>query len=223
MRSQCSPKDHLLDLDGVEIAVRCWGPEDGIPVLALHGWLDNAASFDRLAPLLDGCFVVAPDLAGHGRSDHRRDDSGYYLWEHAEDMLAVVDSLGLGHFHVLAHGMGTGIASLLAALTSSIASMVFLDGMGAPFTVAEDDRVAHLARAYRLKRMVRAAVCKVLPSLAGASSMTWIPRSRNGATGSMAICPPRPHGCWPSATCCRWARAIAGATTRAWCCPNPCP
>ncbi|MBA6115266.1 alpha/beta hydrolase [Pseudomonas putida] len=155
MRSQCSPKDHLLDLDGVEIAIRTWGPEDGIPVLALHGWLDNAASFDRLGPLLDGCFVVAPDLVGHGRSEHRRQDSGYYLWEHAEDMLAVAESLGLARFHVLAHGMGSGIASLLAAMTSGIASMIFLDGMGAPFTVAEDDRVQHLARAYRLKRMVR--------------------------------------------------------------------
>ncbi len=155
MRSLCSPKDHLLDLDGIEIAVRTWGAEDGIPVLALHGWLDNAASFERLAPMLDGCFVVAPDLVGHGRSDHRRHDSGYYLWEHAEDMLAVTDSLGLSQFHVLAHGMGTGVASLLAAMTSGIVSMTFLDGMGAPFTVAEDDRVQHLARAYRLKRMVQ--------------------------------------------------------------------
>ena len=40
-------------------------------------------------------------------------------------------------------------------MTSGIASMTFLDGMGAPFTVAEDDRVQHLARAYRLKRMVQ--------------------------------------------------------------------
>nr|WP_314617531.1 alpha/beta fold hydrolase [uncultured Pseudomonas sp.] len=155
MRSPFSPKDHLLDLDGIEIAVRCWGPQDGMPVLALHGWLDNAASFERLAPMLEGCFVVAPDLVGHGRSDHRRHDSGYYLWEHAEDMLAVAESLGLGQFHVLAHGMGTGIASLLAAMSSGIASMIFLDGMGAPFTVAESDRVQHLARAYRLKRMVQ--------------------------------------------------------------------
>lgn len=155
MRSPCSPKDHLLDLNGIEIAVRTWGPEDGIPVLALHGWLDNAASFERLAPLLDGCFVVAPDLVGHGRSDHRRHDSGYYLWEHAEDMLAVTDSLGLAQFHVLAHGMGSGIASLLAAMTSSIASMIFIDGMGAPFTVSEGSRVEHLARAYRLKRMLQ--------------------------------------------------------------------
>ncbi|MBK4997909.1 alpha/beta fold hydrolase [Pseudomonas sp. S31] len=155
MHSRLGPRDHLLDLNGIEVAVRTWGPEDGIPLLALHGWLDNAASFERLAPMLDGCFVVAPDLVGHGRSDHRRHDSGYYLWEHAEDMLAVTDSLGLTQFHVLAHGMGTGIASLLAAMTSGIASMTFLDGMGAPFTVADDDRVQHLARAYRLKRMVQ--------------------------------------------------------------------
>ncbi|WP_194791456.1 alpha/beta fold hydrolase [Pseudomonas sp. UFMG81] len=147
-------KDHLLDLDGIEVAVRTWGREDGIPVLALHGWLDNAASFERLAPLLEGCFVVAPDLIGHGRSDHRRDDSGYYLWEHAEDMLAVVERLGWGRFHVLAHGMGSGIASILAALTSAIASMQFLDGMGAPFTVADGERVEHMARAFRLKRLV---------------------------------------------------------------------
>ncbi|MGE8168674.1 alpha/beta fold hydrolase [Pseudomonas putida] len=155
MHSRFGPRDHLLDLNGIEVAVRTWGPEDGIPLLALHGWLDNAASFERLAPMLEGCFVVAPDLVGHGRSDHRRHDSGYYLWEHAEDMLAVTESLGLAQFHVLAHGMGSGVASLLAAMTSGIASMIFLDGMGAPFTVADDDRVQHLARAYRLKRMVQ--------------------------------------------------------------------
>ena len=39
-----------------ELAVRSWHVDaasaDAVPVLAVHGWLDNAASFDPLAPLL---------------------------------------------------------------------------------------------------------------------------------------------------------------------------
>ena len=106
MRSQCSPKDHLLDLDGVEIAVRCWGPEDGIPVLALHGWLDNAASFERLAPLLDGCFVVAPDLAGHGRSDQPAKGNDMDTW--ADDLADLLDKLDVKDATLVGHSTGGG-------------------------------------------------------------------------------------------------------------------
>ena len=66
--------------NGFKLAVRIWGDPDACPQcpqhrwLALHGWADNAASYDRLAPmmLLEGATaVVAVDFAGHGRSDHR--------------------------------------------------------------------------------------------------------------------------------------------------------
>ena len=34
------------------MAAKVWGSPDGIPVLGLHGWMDNAATFDGIAPLL---------------------------------------------------------------------------------------------------------------------------------------------------------------------------
>ncbi len=53
-----------LSLGHIELAAHLFGPEDGLPVIALHGWLDNANSFARLAPQLKGLRLVALDLAG---------------------------------------------------------------------------------------------------------------------------------------------------------------
>ncbi len=46
------------------------GAEGTPKVLALHGWLDNAASFVPLAAQLADIDLVAPDLPGHGHSAH---------------------------------------------------------------------------------------------------------------------------------------------------------
>lgn len=55
-----------LSLPHIELAAHLFGPEDGLPVIALHGWLDNANSFARLAPKLQGMRIVALDMAGTG-------------------------------------------------------------------------------------------------------------------------------------------------------------
>ena len=64
------------------------GGSSGSPVLALHGWLDNSASFDRLAPLLPGLRLVALDLPGHGRSEHRAASAAYHFVDWVADVLA---------------------------------------------------------------------------------------------------------------------------------------
>ncbi len=126
--------------DGFSIAAKVWGDPNKTPVIALHGWLDNANTFDKIASLLpDNICLVALDMAGHGKSDHRRQDSSYYLWDYAIDVLKVADLLKWKNFSVLAHSLGTGVASIIAgAMNERVDKLIFIDGLGAPFVSRND-------------------------------------------------------------------------------------
>ena len=117
-------------VDGLTIAGVAWGPADGHPVLALHGWLDNAASFEVLAPLLEGCRVVALDLTGHGLSDHRSGDASYLIWDDIPQLLRVIRQLGWPRCTILGHSRGAMIATLLAAaMPDHVDALITLDGL----------------------------------------------------------------------------------------------
>ena len=62
------PRPCYWDVDGLQMAGLRWGTPGARPLLALHGWLDNAQSFTPLAPHLSQFDFVALDLTGHGRS-----------------------------------------------------------------------------------------------------------------------------------------------------------
>jgi pimeloyl-ACP methyl ester carboxylesterase len=47
-----------------------WGDKNVQPVVGLHGLLDNAATFDKLAPLLETPSFLSLDAPGHGKSSH---------------------------------------------------------------------------------------------------------------------------------------------------------
>lgn len=104
-----------LPIPGLTLAAKAWGPADGPRVLALHGWQDNAGTFDLLAPLLPGLRIVALDLTGHGLSDHRAHGLAYSFLDWVVDTHAALDTLGWDDCCILAHSLGAGIANALAA------------------------------------------------------------------------------------------------------------
>ncbi|MGM0783381.1 MAG: alpha/beta fold hydrolase [Pseudomonadota bacterium] len=122
------------------LAALAWGEREAPTWLALHGWLDNAASFTRLAPLLVerlGIRVVAIDFAGHGESAHRAGD--YALWDYCHDVLDAADELGIERLTLLAHSMGAGVACLTAsALPERVMRLLLIDGLGALTTPAAE-------------------------------------------------------------------------------------
>ncbi len=138
------------------LAARVWGEPGGQPVIALHGWLDNAGSFDLIAPLLPGCEIVALDLAGHGRSGARSVDASYNLWQDVGDLLDVLEELGWQRVTLLGHSRGAAISMLFAAtFPERVDRLVLLEG-GLPLTGEEDGAPENLARALLDRRALRA-------------------------------------------------------------------
>lgn len=113
--------------------LRC-GRQGGDPWLFLHGWLDNAAAFVPMLPLLyaqlgPDAELVAIDMAGHGQSDHS--DGGYVLTDYAADALLVADALGWARFSLVGHSLGGYAASVAAATQPDrIVRLVMLDISG---------------------------------------------------------------------------------------------
>ncbi|NIF18348.1 alpha/beta hydrolase [Pantoea sp. Cy-639] len=136
-----------LALGHIELAAHLFGPADGLPVIALHGWLDNANSFARLAPQLAGLRIVALDLAGHGYSQHRPVGAGYALADYAHDVLRVAEQLGWQRFGLLGHSLGAIIAVQLAgALPERVSHLALIDGVIPP-TLSEQDAAERLGTA----------------------------------------------------------------------------
>ncbi|MEV4319876.1 alpha/beta hydrolase [Actinocrispum sp. NPDC049592] len=101
-----------------------FGPADGRPLLALHGLTGHGARWRRFAAThLPGWRVIAPDLRGHGGSTW---NPPWTLETFAQDVLAVLDDLGLGPVPVMGHSFGGAIAVYLARLAPDRISKVIL-------------------------------------------------------------------------------------------------
>ncbi|MFT6482914.1 MAG: pimeloyl-ACP methyl ester carboxylesterase [Candidatus Azotimanducaceae bacterium] len=119
----------ILDIGYLKVAAKLWGPESGQPTIALHGYLDNANSFDMIAPHLSGLRICAMDFAGHGLSEHRRHGELYSGLNDIRDILAVADQFGWKTFNVLGHSMGAEIGSQLAGLfPERVEKLICIDG-----------------------------------------------------------------------------------------------
>jgi len=150
MQPPCFPHDPTevtlsLPNRGLTVTGLRWDrPGSLTPILALHGWLDNAASFRPLAPLLDDRTLVALDLPGHGRSDHKTPPAFYHFVDWPYDVLAAADALGWERFVVLGHSMGAGIAAVLAAMVPHrVEALMMIEGFG-PLTASPEEQIQRM-------------------------------------------------------------------------------
>ena len=110
----------VVETELLRIAFETGGPEDGRPLLLLHGWPDDVRGWRQVAPRLHarGWRTVAPYLRGFGPTRFHaaqtiRDGRGVAL---AQDAIDLADALRLETFAVVGHDWGARAAYILAAL-----------------------------------------------------------------------------------------------------------
>jgi 3-oxoadipate enol-lactonase len=121
-----------VEANGVRLAYEVSGPVDGPPLLLLHALGEDRTSWRAVATALaaDGWRVHAPDLRGHGASEH----PGTYSFELLrDDVLGFLDALGLRRVTVVSHSLGAMTASLVAMARPDAVRRLVLEEGPLPF------------------------------------------------------------------------------------------
>ncbi|HYN95577.1 MAG TPA: alpha/beta hydrolase, partial [Pilimelia sp.] len=101
-----------IDVGGVQLACRTWGPPGAPPAVLLHSGSSDGSTWASLAGDLAGRWrCIAPDLRGHGGSDWPAE---YSLELMRDDVAALADALDLDRFAVVGHSLGAVVGYLIA-------------------------------------------------------------------------------------------------------------
>jgi pimeloyl-ACP methyl ester carboxylesterase len=107
-----------VDSSGVNLNVEISGPDDGRPVLLLHGFPDSGRLWSSQAGALSsaGYRVIVPDQRGYGQSDKPAEVDAYNIILLAADVAAILDQVGVEKAAIVGHDWGAAVGWTAASL-----------------------------------------------------------------------------------------------------------
>ena len=104
-----SGEDGYLTIHGLRHHYIRWGDPGNDPVVLLHGLMNNARYWEHIAvELAKTHSVYAPDLRGHGESEHA--PGAYLVWAFAMDLRGFIEEMDFEAFDLIAHSIGSRVA-----------------------------------------------------------------------------------------------------------------
>ncbi|HEX6244116.1 MAG TPA: alpha/beta hydrolase, partial [Polyangiales bacterium] len=165
---------------------RVAGPEDGVPVLLLHGFPQTSMQWRAQIEALAGAGyrVVAPDQRGYSPGARPRDVESYRALLLAQDAIGIADALHWTRFHLVGHDWGAGIAWIVGVIAPQrLLSIVPIsvphpDGFAKARAVPDSCQAA--ASTYMQDLIAADAEARVL-----AADAAWLRRAYRGLPDSL--------------------------------------
>ena len=126
-----------VDVSGVGLEVAVTG--EGQPLVLLHGFPDSGRLWRNQVPALAaaGLRVIVPDLRGYGASDKPDGAEPYRMTSLVNDVLGVLDRLGIERSHLVGHDWGAALAWVTAALVPERVDHLVALSVGHPSSFRE--------------------------------------------------------------------------------------
>ncbi|NNJ48191.1 MAG: alpha/beta hydrolase [Acidimicrobiia bacterium] len=111
------------------------GPEDGVPVVFLQGNMSSATWWEEtMLALPAGYRGIAPDLRGFGGADpEAKVDATRGMGDYVDDVMALLDQLGVDRFHLIGMSLGGNVAWHMMADYGDRIMSVTQSGPGSPY------------------------------------------------------------------------------------------
>lgn len=137
----------ITTIDGLPLYARDYPallPETGLPVVCLHGLTRNSRDFETVAPRIAalGRRVVAPDMRGRGKSANDPDPAHYVVTVYAQDVLKLLDTLGIERAVFIGTSMGGLITMVVATMAPDRIAASVLNDVGPRLNVSGLSRIA---------------------------------------------------------------------------------
>jgi pimeloyl-ACP methyl ester carboxylesterase len=124
----------MIDTPRLQIHTLFSGPEDGEPVLFIHGNASSSTFWEELMLMLPERFRgIAPDLRGYGDTEDKVIDATRGFGDWADDVDALAESLGLQSYHLIGHSLGGALLFTLIAGGSPAIRSATLVNPGSPY------------------------------------------------------------------------------------------
>jgi pimeloyl-ACP methyl ester carboxylesterase len=129
-------REKTVDVSRLPIHYLEWGTPAGEALVLIHGFLDQARSWDRLVDCLKGIvgsplWIIAPDCRGHGDSGWIGAGGYYHFPDYVFDLDCLIRALGVNRFKLVGHSMGGTISFLYAGtFPNRVSRLVLIEGIG---------------------------------------------------------------------------------------------
>ncbi|MEG3436744.1 hybrid fatty acyl-AMP ligase/type I polyketide synthase [Pannus brasiliensis CCIBt3594] len=111
-------EETYINVRGLNLCLCNWGEKAGKILFCLHGILEQGATWHEVAIRLarQGYRVIAPDLRGHGKSDHITQGGSYHLLDFLGDIDAIVSQIAEEPITLIGHSFGSVLAAIYASI-----------------------------------------------------------------------------------------------------------